>query len=80
MYLNYHSNWKEVYVANSSSSFETLNAVYSSALNIWSRLESHSGFLSDAAIIKLDNSQTNVILSAKDFFTLFIRKMQSYHN
>ena len=69
MYFNYHSNWKEVYVANSSS-FETLNAVYSSALNIWSRLESHSGFLSDSAIIKLDNSQTNVILSAKDFFNI----------
>ena len=57
MYFNYHSNWKEVYVANSFPLFETLDAVYSSALNTWSRLESHSGCYSDSAIIKLDNSQ-----------------------
>ena len=57
MYFNYHSNWKEVYVANSSPLFETLNAVYSSALNTWSRLESHSSCLSDWVIIKLDNAQ-----------------------
>ena len=57
MYFNHHSNWKEVYVVDSSPLFETLNAVYSSALNTWSRLESHSGCLSDWAIIKLDNSQ-----------------------
>ena len=57
MQSNYPSNWKEVYVANSSPLFETLNAVNSSALNTWSRLESHFGCLSDSAIIKLDNSQ-----------------------
>ena len=57
MYFNYHTNWKEVYVANSSPLFETLNAVYSSALNTWWQLESQSGCLSDWAIIKLDNYQ-----------------------
>ena len=57
MYFNYHSNWKEVYVANSSPLFEKLNTVYSSALNTSSRLESHSGCLSDSVIIKRDNSQ-----------------------
>ena len=57
MYFNYHSNCKEVYVTNYSPLFETLNAVYSSALNTWSRLESHSGYLSDSEIIKLDNFQ-----------------------
>ena len=57
MYFNYHSNRKDVYVANSSPLFETLNAVYSAAFNTWSRLESHSDCLSDPAIIKLDDSQ-----------------------
>ena len=57
MYLNYPSNWKEAYVANSSPLLETLNAVYSSALNTCSRLESHFGCLSDSAIIKFDISQ-----------------------
>ena len=47
----------EVYVANSSPLFETLNAVYSSAFNTWSRLKSHSYCLSDSAIIKPDHSQ-----------------------
>ena len=57
MYFNYHSSWKEVYVVNSSPFFETLNAVYSSALNTRPPLESHTGCHSDWAIIKLDNSQ-----------------------
>ena len=59
MYFKYHSNWKELYVVNSSPLFETLklNAVYSSGLNTWSRLESHCDCLSDSAIINSDNYQ-----------------------
>ena len=75
--FNYHSNWKKINVANSSPLFETLNAFYSSALNTWSRLESHSDCLSDSAIMKLDNSQ-QISCYARRIFTLFIRKMQSW--
>ena len=65
MYFKYHSNWKEVYVANSPPLFETLNAVYSSVSNTWSRLESLllPFRLSD---YKTRQFPTNVILRAKD--------------
>ena len=64
MYINYHSNWKEIYVANSSPLFETLKAVYSSALNTWSRLESHSG-----CSFRLSNYKT------RQFPTIFILRV-----
>ena len=81
MYFNYHSNRKEVYVANSSPLFETLNAVYSPALYTLSRLESHSGYLSHSAIIKLDNSQQ--ISYYVYFYTIYSQGailMGTYHN
>ena len=44
---------------------------YSSALNTWSRLESHSGCLSDSAIIKLDNSQQMSYYVRRIFYTIY---------
>ena len=57
MYFKYDSNWKEVYMANSSPLFETLHAAYFLAFNIWPWLEGHPDCLSDSVIKKTDNSQ-----------------------
>ena len=71
MYFNYHSNRKDVYVANSSLLFETLIAVYSSDFNTWSRLESHSDCLSDPVIIKPDNSQQMSYYARRMLYTIY---------
>ena len=64
MHFNYHSNWKEVYVANASSLFETLNAPYSSALNTWSRCH-----------ITCEGSFTLFIRKMQSWWELIIIKM-----
>ena len=74
MYFKYHSNWKEVYVANSSPFFGTLNDVYSSAFNTWPRLESHSDCLSNSVIIKPNKCQ----ITCEGSCTIYIPNMQTW--
>ena len=72
-----------VYVANSSPLLHTLTAVYSSAFNTWSRLESYSDCLSDPVIIKPDNSQQMSFYVRRILYTIYSKHaiaMWIYHN
>ena len=70
MYFNGHSNWKEVYVANASSLFETLNALYSSAQHLVTirKLLWLPFWLSG---YKTDNSQQMSYYVRRIFYTIY---------
>ena len=65
MHLEYHWNWKEVYVVNFSVLFEKLNAVYLSAFNT-ATISKSLGLPFRRSDFKTGQFQTNVILRAKD--------------